>query len=169
MDFDPLFEDLEARFIASKTPSDLAFSLDVFRLATTLQVLTIGSQRLTLFAPVLGQDFAAGLQPEAPIWHILPMQAIKSLAFKVEENSKLPSLQIEEFSLMQYLERLPLPAKCNLRLIGADSPVIESTLAGVGQGLLFLQRSHRDSVEAIPLGGFAQLSISPVYNSHTNF
>ena len=169
MDFDPLFEDLEARFFASQNSSEFAFSLELIKSTTSLQVLTIDGQRLTLLAPVLGQGFAAGLQSEAAIWMILPMPAIKNLRFSVDEKSTLPRLSLEEFSLLQYLERLPLPAKCLAKTIGRGSILGESTLVGVGYDLLFLQLSHQDSIAAIPLGSLAQLSMAPVHNSHTLF
>jgi hypothetical protein len=166
MDFDPLFEDLEARFMASQKTADFTFSLKIIQQATRLDVLLDDGQRLQLLAPLLGQDFAAGLHPAAAIWNIVPLEAIQNIGFIFDEKSDLPTVQLQKFSLMQYLELLPLPTKCSFRRIGQESSLSETNLIGVGHDLLFIQSQHQDSLTAIPVAQLRQLSIGPVHNSH---
>lgn len=166
MDFDPLFEDLEARFTASQKSTEFSFSLKVIEPATRLEVVLTDSQRIQLIAPVLGQDFAAGLHPAAPIWNIVPLRAIRHLDFVFDDQSSLPGVQFQKFSLIQYLELLPLPTQCTFRLTGQDSSLTETTLVGVGHDLLFIQSQHQDSLTGIPVAQLLQLSMGPVHNSH---
>ncbi|MEY3889654.1 MAG: hypothetical protein RLZZ90_300 [Actinomycetota bacterium] len=164
MNFDPLFEDLEARFIAAESNTNDGFSTGAIHRATSIELLLLTGQRQTLISPVLGQGFAAGVHPVSPNWLVVPAGAIRSIGFEFETNFGLPTLQFSEANFQEHLGQLPFPAKCNFRTLNPDEGLMHSTLLGVSQGLVFMHRDDGQSFRAIPLEQVTCLQIWAVDN-----
>ena len=164
MNFDPLFEDLEARFSASEAIANQGFSLAELAQATSIELVLQNGSRQTLIAPVLGQSFVAGVNPDSPNWLVVPLKAIRSMGFVFDSTPSLPALQISQALLHEHLELLPLPAKCNFRTLSPDEGLIHATLLGIAQGLLFLQLADSPNLRAVALEQVTQLQIWAVDN-----
>lgn len=169
MNFDPLFEDLEALFCASATATGEGFSLDGLTDATSIELVLHNGQRQTIVAPLLGQGFVAGVHPEAPNWVALPLASIRSLGFGFEGPSVLPALQFSEAQLQEHLQQLQLPAQCCYFTQNPDEGLANGMLLGVARGLMFVQLQGTSALRAIPLIQVAQLKILAVDNSGKDF
>jgi hypothetical protein len=169
MDFDPLFEDLEARFIASEASIDVGFSTATSAQATSIELLLRTGQRQTLVAPVLGQGFAAGFHPDSPNWLVVPAVAIRSIEFEFAATLGLPTLQFSEATFQEHLGHLPFPAKCNFRTLSPDEGLVHSTLLGVAHGFIFMLQDNAQLFRAVPLEQVACLQIWAVDNLSKDF
>ena len=165
MNFDPLFEDLEARFIAAEGHTNDGFSTAEISHATSIELLLRTGQRQTLIAPVLGQGFAAGVPTDTPNWLIVPAGAIRSISFGFTATVSLPTLQFSETNFLEHLGQLSFPAKCNFRTLSTDEGLVHSTLLGVAHGLVFMQLEKAQLLRAVPLEQLTGLQIWAVDNS----
>jgi hypothetical protein len=164
MNFDPLFEDLEARFSASEAIVDNGFSMADLSAVTSIELLLQSSVRQTLIAPVLGQGFVGGLDSTAPNWVGVPMTAIRSMTFGYDPSLNLPNLIFSVSHFEDHLQQLPLPAKCNFRTLNPDDGLVDAILLDVDFGLLFLQLGLGQLVRPVPLVQVTQLRIWVVDN-----
>ena len=169
MDFDPLFEDLEARFVASEGSIDVGFSTATIAQATAIELLLQTGQRQTLIAPVLGQGFVAGVRPDSPNWLVVPAVAIRSIEFEFAATFGLPTLQFSEATFQEHLGQLPFPAKCNFRTLSPDEGLVHSTLLGVAHGLVFTLQDKMQLFRAVPLEQVTWLQIWAVDNLSKDF
>ena len=169
MNFDPLFEDLEARFIASEGNIDVSFSTTTIAQATSIELLLRTGQRQTLIAPVLGQGFAAGVPTDTPNWLIVPAGAIRSISFGFAATFGLPTLQFSEANFQEHLGQLPFPVTCNFRTLNPDEGLVHSTLLGAAHGLVFMQPSNAQSVRAVPVEQVTYMQIWAVDNLSKDF
>lgn len=169
MDFDPLFEDLEARFDAEANAANQGFSLDSLEGATSVRLHLTDGQRQSLIAPMLGLGFVAGIQPDDRAWTLVPLGAIHSLDFDFTAALTLPILKIQKLQISEHLEQLQFPARCSFRTFNPDVGQTQATVLGVGQELLFVQILGAATLLAIPLVRLSQLQIWPVDNSSKDF
>ncbi len=169
MNFDPLFEDLEARFMASEGNTDVGFSIDTIAQATSIELHLRTGQRQTLIAPVLGQGFAAGVPTDTPNWLVVPAGAIRSIGFEFVATFGLPTLQFSEANFQEHLRQLPFPVTCNFRTINPDEGLVHSTLLGVDHGLVFMQPKNAQFCRAVPLDQVTSLQIWAVDNLSKDF
>lgn len=164
MNFDPLFEDLEALFSANGSGPGEGFSIEGLAQATSIELVLHNGQRKALIAPVLGRGFVAGVVPDSANWVAIPLEAIRSMGFGFNQTHNLPTLQFSEANLQQQLMQLPMPATCSFLTQNPDHGLVFATLLGVDYGLLFLQRNGSQALQAMPLAQVTQLRISAVDN-----
>lgn len=169
MNFDPLFEDLEARFIASQGNTNDCFSTAEIAHATSIELLLATGERQALIAPVLGQGFAAGVDPDSPNWLVVPTGAIQRISFGFDATLGLPVLQFSEANFLEHLGQLPFPARCNFRTRSTDEGLVHSTLLGVAHGLVFMQRDNGQALRAIPSEQVTSMKIWAVDNLSKDF
>ena len=169
MDFDPLFEDLEARFDAEAKSANQVFSSKILEGATSLRLHLADGQRQSLIAPILGLGFVAGIQPDDRAWTVVPLDAILSLDFEFAEAPGLPTLQIQRLRMSEHLEQLQFPARGSFRTFIPDDGQTQATLIGVTHELLFVQILGAAALKAIPLIKILHLEIWPVDNSSKDF
>lgn len=169
MNFDPLFEDLEAFFSAEESGPREGFSIEGLVQATSIELVLQNGQRQTLIAPVLGQGFVGGVVPDSANWLAMPLEAIRSMGFGFDQTLDLPTLQFSEANLQKYLKQLPMPAACSFLTQNSDEGLVFSTLLGVDYGFLFMQRTGSPVLQAMPLAQVTQLRISAVDNFSKEF
>ena len=165
MNFDPLFEDLEARFSAAESLSDKGPSIADLEGVTSIKVVLQNALRQTLIAPILGRGFVGGLDAEGPNWVGLPLKSIRSMSFSYEPDSGLPRLRFSKAGFEEHLQQLPLPARCSFRTLNSDDGLVTATLLDVDYGLLFLQFDQEQMMSPVPLVQVTQLRIWAVDNS----
>jgi len=168
MNFDPLFEDLEARFSANEASVEEGFSVADLERVTSIALVLHNSIRQMLIAPVLGHGFVSGVDPDSPNWVGLPMEAIRSLVFNVDPTPGLPTMQFSEGQFLEHIQQLPLPAKCDFRTKNSDDGLVSATLLDADFGLLFLQFQYGQIMTSVPLVQLTQLRIWAVDNSSTD-
>ena len=169
MNFDPLFEDLEARFSASESIVDAGFSIADLSGVTSIELVLNNLLRQTLVAPLLGRGFIAGIDSEAPNWVGVPMSAIRSMSFGSLQSFSLPALKFSDANFEEHIQQLPLPAECNFRTMNHDDGLVSATLLDVDFGLLFLQPKQGQILRSVPLVQVTQLRIWAVDNLSKDF
>lgn len=164
MDFDPLFEDLEARFTAEEAASTEGFSIGALLPATVVELQLQGGHKESLVAPVLGLGFVAGLHPGDHAWNVVPFSVIRSLEFHSDAPEGLPILKVQNLNLAAHLEQVPLPAKCSFRISNSDDGPTLATLVGVAQELLFVQLPGAATLRGVPVNQISSLRLWLVDN-----
>lgn len=106
MHIEDIFEDLEALFDASADKAPQNFSGSASRMVE----LRVGSQHIRLIAPIIGFDFAAGLDLEVATWHIYSLRLVGSITFLHQQDLTLPRIRLLDQELSSFLYHLPLPA-----------------------------------------------------------
>lgn len=137
--------------------------------ATSIELLLATGQRQALIAPVLGQGFAAGVNPDSPNWLVVPTGAIRRISFGFDATLGLPALQFSEANFLEHLGQLPFPARCNFRTRNTDEGLVQSTLRGVAHGFVFMQLDHAQPLRAIPIEQVTSLQIWAVDNLSKDF
>lgn len=166
MHIEDIFEDLEAQFAAaSETQNRDSFTEN----ARALEVSTSLLAPRELIAPILGQDFIAGLDSVAPIWHIFPMRTVHRMIFHSEIDSDLPRLRNFNIDIINFLNSVPTPCSIRWRVSGPDDFVRTGQLHTVTRSLLFIYLINTKRPIAVPIQAIEQLSIESVDNLNGDF
>ncbi len=165
MNFDHLFEDLEAQFEAGLATEQASLGLSTKKLA---QVDLLDGSSRVFVAPVLGFDFIAGLLIGEVAWQLVPFVAFVRLTFLDSESSGLPPLRRLDLGLIGFLERLPRPAHLKWRLLASDQIRLGQLIELEGN-LLALQVSGSPEVTFHPVAAFQSLEVMAVENLGEDF
>lgn len=161
MHIEDIFEDLEAQFDAefNKSKRD-SFTENV----RAIIVRTIQQNNKDLIAPIMGNEFIAGLDSISPIWHIYPMRALCSITMHSEIDESLPVLKNIGVDLAAFLESLPVPSSIKWRVSGIDDFLHTGQLHSISRNLLFIYPPGAAKPIAVPISALEQLSIESVDN-----
>lgn len=166
MNFENLFEDLEAHFENFSSAKKSLINIQDINL---VRVRTKNSVQCNLIAPILAVDFVAGLDIISPTWHFFPLHAVRHIEFEKESVSDLPKLRRLNINLMDFLLSTPVPSPAKWRLLGALEHQKSGQLAGLTESLIFLVDSNDRMLLAAPWQSIQQLSIESVDKLNGDF
>lgn len=166
MHIEDLFEDLEAQFAASST----AQSKTNFKAGSRLVEAQVANTVVRkLIAPIIGQDFVAGLDPVSPGWYLFPFACIRKLRFWESDESDLPEVRNFEVCLEQFLRSMPMP--CAIRWCTRQDAQHLSIgkLHSLASGLMFIHQARAAVPIAVPVAALEMLVIESVDNLDGSF
>ena len=166
VNFENLFEDLEAQFENASSPQKPFMNFDEVNLAI---VRSKNLSAYELIAPILAQDFVAGLDLFAPTWHIFPFHSVRSIKLERQPADDLPLVRQLNKNLLDFLAATPMPNPAKWRLLGANEQQRSGQIVGVVGSLLGLVDSAERNLVAVPLQSIQQLSIESVDKLNGDF
>ena len=166
MNFENLFEDLEAQFENAKSEQKSLMNFDD---ANFVIVKTKSGILCELIAPIIAIDFVAGLDLLSPTWHVFPFHSVRAIQLEQEATDELPKLRQLSKNLLEFLTATPMPNPAKWRLLGANELQKTGQMAGLHGSLLGLVDAAERAVIAVPLQSIQQLSIESVDKLNGDF
>jgi hypothetical protein len=161
MHIEDLFEDLEAQFASSSA----AQSKTNFTAGAKLVELKLANTAIKkLIAPIIGQDFVAGLDPVSPIWFLYPAASIRKLRFCKSNETDLPEVRYFEVCLEQFLRSVPMPCAIRWSTRQDDQQLAIGQLHSMARGLMFIYQTGVDEPIAVPVSALEVLVVESVDN-----
>ncbi len=108
MNFDHIFEDLEAEFESSRARGAASSR---FSRCNCLRVYPAQGTPETLFAPLVGSDFVGGLGEEFAAWSLYPISQILEIVPQNDGDLELPRLRNFDRSLLDLFESFAKPVE----------------------------------------------------------
>lgn len=164
MNLDDLFEDLEAQFdgyLAATNPSGGLHRSQLMR------VLHRSGQVTELAAPILGDDFAAGMALGANVFRLIRLESVLKINLIELVNSDVPHSRYVPIEAIEFLERLPLPFSIRWQPIDDKLAGSVTVLDLLGKTLL-VEALHPENFQLLPLGAIAHLDLADVENFGDN-
>ncbi len=93
---------------------------DFIGTTTRLRIRTHAHPSVSLVAPIIGDDFIAGINEASGHWLCLRTHTIESLICETEISPDLPHVRYRPISLALFLREIPMPTKIQL----ADRTVV---------------------------------------------
>jgi hypothetical protein len=166
MHIEDIFEVLEAQFEAARK----LHNRDTFTTnARAMKVATSFQPSKELFAPILGLEFIAGIDPDAPTWHIFPMRSVCGVNFYSEVSSELPELRNLIIDLADFIECIPRPCSIRWRTDSPGGYLHSGVLHSVTNSLMFVFSPGAKRPTAIPITSLTHLIIESVDNLNSDF
>lgn len=166
MHIEDLFEDLEAQFASSSaTQSKTNFRAG----AKFVEVKLANTATRKLIAPIIGQDFVAGLDPVSPIWFLYPAGSIRKLRFGESNETGLPGLRNFEVCFEQFLKSVPMPCAIRWSTRQDDQHLAIGQLHSLARGLMFIYQTGADGPIAVPVAALDLLVVESVDNLNGSF
>lgn len=166
MNFQNLFEDLEAQFENSRQRQSAKLNFET----TNLVVIKMSNKlHREVIAPIVAQDFIAGLDLAAPIWHVVPFHAVRTLKFEQELPTDLPKLRQLDKTFAEFLSHTPMPNPAKWRVLGASEHQKTGQLVGLVGNLICLVDSAEGGLITVPIQSIQELSIESVDKLNGDF
>ncbi|MEY4639463.1 MAG: hypothetical protein RLY13_461 [Actinomycetota bacterium] len=166
MHIEDLFEDLEAQFAsASVTQTKSSFTSG----AKIVEAQLANTATRKLIAPIIGQDFIAGLDLVSPIWYLYPVARVRKLRFCDSSESDLPAVRNFEVSLEQFLGSAPKPCAIRWCTIQDQHHLAIGQLHSLSGGLMFIYQSGVAGPIAVPVAALEMMAIESVDNLNGSF
>lgn len=108
MNFDHIFEDLEAEFESTRARGAASSR---FSRCNCLRVYPAQGTPETLFAPLVGSDFVGGLGEEFAAWSLYPISQILEIVPQNDGDLELPRLRNFDRSLLDLFESFAKPVE----------------------------------------------------------
>lgn len=108
MNFDHIFEDLEAEFESTRARGAASSR---FSRCNCLRVYPAQGTPETLFAPLVGSDFVGGLGEEFAAWSLYPISKILEIVPQNDGDLELPRLRNFDRSLLDLFESFAKPVE----------------------------------------------------------
>lgn len=160
MNLDDLFEDLEAQFdgyLAAARPSEGLHRSQLMR------VWHRSGQITELAAPILGDDFVAGMALGSNVFRLIRLEAVLKINLIELVNSDVPHSRYAPLEAIEFLERLPLPFSIRWQPIGDPLAALVTVLDLLGKTLL-VEALHSENFQLLPLVAIAHLDLADVEN-----
>lgn len=154
MDFDEVFDDLEAQFESIGNHKEGLSNISSFSQCRFVEITTLQNTRMRVLAPILGSNFVAGIDENLPNWIIWPLNRIVELRFEESSDLQYPILRKREISLADFIKQLPNP--CDL-LLEINEQTTQELFRGSTSELIFLQA--RESVRAVPVAAITKMVV----------
>lgn len=166
MHIEDIFEDLEAQFDAAMQKSQRdSFTQNI----RALEINTITQMKKDLIAPIIGNQFLAGLDSVSPVWHVYPMRVIRNVTFHSEIDESLPKLRTLSVSLERFIDSIPKPCSIRWRVAFAEDFLHTGQLHSATSSLLFIYTIGSVRPIAVPIAALEQLIIESVDNLNGDF
>lgn len=160
MNLDDLFEDLEAQFDGYLTAAKPSGGLERCHLMRVWH----GEGEITeLAAPILGNDFVAGMALSANLFRLIRLEAVLRISLVELSNSDVPAGRYVPLGTHEFLERLPLPFSIHWQPIGDHLPETVTVLDLLGQALI-VESGKSSNCQLLPLAAMAHLEFIDVEN-----
>lgn len=160
MNLDDLFEDLEAQFDGYLATSKQSGWLERSHL---MRVWHRGGQITELAAPILGNDFVAGMALGANDFRLIRLEAALRISLVELANSDVPAGRRVPVDTPEFLERLPLPFSVRWQPLGGHTPENVTVLDLLGQALL-VESGKTTNRQLLPLAAMEHLEFIDVEN-----
>jgi hypothetical protein len=166
MHIEDLFEDLEAQFAsASVTQTKSSFTSG----AKIVEAQLANTATRKLIAPIIGQDFIAGLDLVSPIWYVYPVATVRKLRFCESSEAGLPEVRNVEVCLEQFLKSVPMPCAIRWSTIRDEQHLALGQLHSLCRGLMFIYQTGAAAPIAVPVAALESLVIESVDNLNGSF
>ena len=163
MNLDDLFEDLEAQFdgylAAAKTKDRLERS-------HLMRVWHTKGQVTELAAPILGDDFVAGMALGANVFSLIRLDAVMKISLIELTNSGVPNSRFVPVDATEFLGRLPLPFSLRWQPFGEKLSDVVVVLDLLGNCLL-VESVRPEDYQLLPIRAIAHLELIDVENFDT--
>jgi hypothetical protein len=159
VNFDHIFEDLEAEFESTRTRGEAPSPL---LRCNSLRVYSAHVMPETLVAPIIGSDFVGGLGEEFDTWSLYPVSQILEIVPHTLGDIEMPRLRNFDRSLLELLDSFAKPIEIVCYLPSMAAAPNRGMLIGVDCGFLVVA-SARGTV-AIASGSVAKISVGVVDN-----
>ncbi|WP_296632798.1 hypothetical protein [Rhodoluna sp.] len=166
MNFENLFEDLEAQFANAHMSNA---SISNFDSTNLVIVKTANSLQRELIAPIIATDFVAGLDLLVPIWHVMPFHAVRNIRFVHELTEDLPKVRQLNKTLVEFLGATPMPNPAKWRVLGAIEHQRAGQIVGLVGNLICLVDPSEGGLVAVPIQSIQELSIESVDKLNGDF
>lgn len=159
MNFDHIFEDLEAQFESSRAR---AAASSLLSRCNCLRVYPVQGAPEILFAPIIGSDFVGGLGEELNAWSLYPVSQILELVPQSDGDLELPRLRNFDRALLDLFDSFAKPVEIvwypQAKLVAPK----RGMLAEIDCGFLIIE-SARGTVAVAP-GSVRKFSVAVVDN-----
>jgi hypothetical protein len=160
MNLESIFEDLEALIDAEVEASKAVGIIDE---TTLIRVHWPSGGSIELVAPLLGQDFVAGMAIGANDWRLVRLDAVERISFRTIKGGQLPRIRFFDQSRQVFLERLPLPLAISWSARG-EAFQSRGILADISGSCLIVQVLGSLEPIGVPLASISMLRIDSVEN-----
>lgn len=164
MNLDDLFEDLEAQFDGYLAGANLSGFL---HRAQLMRVWHRSGQITELAAPILGDDFVAGMALGLNVFRLIRLEAVLKISLIELANSDVPHSRYAPLEAIEFLERLPLPFSIRWQPIHEELAGLVTVLDLQGKALL-VEALHPENFQLLPLVAIAHLDLADVENFDDN-
>ena len=132
-----------------------------------MRVLHRSGQVTELAAPILGDDFAAGMALGANVFRLIRLEAVLKIYLIEVVNSDVPHSRYVPIEAIESLERLPLPFSIRWQPLADKFAGSVTVLDLLGKTLL-VEALHPENFQLLPLGAIAHLDLADVENFGDN-
>jgi hypothetical protein len=160
MNLDSIFEDFEALIDAEAAASNAVGIIDE---TTLIRVHWLAGGFVDLVAPLLGQDFVAGMAIGGNDWQLVRLEAVERIVFRKINGGNLPRLRVFEETRQIFLERLPLPLAVSWSTQGEGFRARGILIEKSGSCLIIQVLGSIEPV-GVPLASITALRIDSVEN-----
>ena len=163
MNLDDLFEDLEAQFDgylgAAKTKGQ-------FERSHVMRVWHHKGRVTELAAPILGDDFVAGMALGANVFRLIRLDSVLKVSLIELTNTKVPTSRFVPLETADFLGRLPLPFSLRWQPFGERISGVVVVLDLLGKCLL-VESVLPEDYQLLPIQAIAHLELIDVENFDT--
>lgn len=159
MNFDHIFEDLEAEFESSRARGAASSLLSR---CNCLRVYPSQGAPEILFAPIIGSDFVGGLGEEFAAWSLYPISQILEIVPQTDGDLELPRLRNFDRSLVDLFDSFAKPVEIVWYPQAKLAAPNRGMLADIDCGFLIVE-SARGTVALAP-GSVSKFSVAVVDN-----
>lgn len=159
MNFDHIFEDLEAEFESKRARGS---SSSLLSRCNCLQVFPPQGNPEILFAPIIGSDFVGGLVKEFAAWSLYPISQILEIVPQNDGDLELPRLRNFDRSLLDLFDSFAKPVELVWYPQAKLAAPNRGMLAEIDCGFLIIE-SARGTVAVAP-GSVSKFSLAVVDN-----
>ena len=159
MNFDHIFEDLEAEFESTRARGTAS---SVLSRCNCLRVYPLQGTPEILFAPIIGSDFVGGLSEEFAAWSLYPVSQILELVPQNDGDLELPRLRNFDRSLLDLFDSFAKPVEIVWYPQAKLTAPNRGMLADIDCGFLIVE-SARGTVAVAP-GSVSKFSVAVVDN-----
>lgn len=160
MSLDDIFEDLEAQFDGYLAASAARGGLER---SHVMRVWHKREQVTELAAPILGNDFVAGMALGTNTFRLIRLEAVLKIALIELANSSVPASRYVPVETAEFLERLPLPFSIRWQPIEDKLPGVAVVLDLLGQTLL-VESMPPECIRLLPIKAIEHLELTDVDN-----
>jgi len=164
MSLENFFEDLETQFDAKLgAQNNSARPASAVNDCNLVEINLENGSNLTLVAPVLGFDFIAGVSLVEPKWQFIKLSTVIKIFFEYAGSADLPKLRQIDQSIIDFLNRIPLPAQIFWQVNLGNEPR-GGLLIDIHNQVLMLQLSMAVPLVGVPIDRILSIQIETVEN-----